>query len=198
MHHLKRLITPQKIDIIFTITISLFLLFCLNIKRFWLILGGDTASMVAVTDSWENLFSNLLNRLDRYIRPDWMDILVWIIIGYFSFLTYSLITTSIKTIKTQRGLTTYHIGPKGRRRELLIFLTKIAVRLTGLAVLILFFLVFSKYILPFSVTTSFTALSTMSEYSSWLWLAISVIYVALSLHLFMILGRLVALRTRLF
>lgn len=197
MRQFFQLLIPQKAETILSLTLGVLILSLLNIQRFWLILGGDdSAQNAAEHSSWDNLLTNAINVLDSHINPNWLDILMWLLIGCLGFLVFSFITGSIKAAEEEVELVHYFTNPNGRHHEILVFISKLVVRVVGILGSLLWVSIFFELFMPFCSKLFFTAVTSLPEAIYWLWLVIAIGMFAAGLYLFAILARLVALKTR--
>ena len=198
MQSLKRLFLPEKAEAITAVSISIFLLCALNAKRFWLILGGDTVADASGQSSWDSILSNVMVSLDKYISPNFLDLVVWLIVGCLGFIVISAIIAAINTAESEANILHYYANPKGQRHEIIAFITKVLIRLVGLVGGLFWVIVFLKNVTPFCVKLFFTSITSIADYQSWLWAVLTVLIMAGSLYAFAILGRLIALKARIF
>jgi hypothetical protein len=198
MKQLYRLAIPESIEFVFFLIVSVVLLLSENIKRFWVLLGGDTIIIAKQKGSIDNTFKETLTNLINNINPKIVDFLVWILIGCVVFVIISVIIAFIKSLENEAELLSYYRSPKSRAQEINSFLTKLAVRFIGILGIILWFIYFIKVINPAINRWFFTSLTSLKSPSSWFWLAISIVLFTFCIYLFAVLFRIIALRPRIF
>jgi hypothetical protein len=104
--------------------------------------------------------------------------------------------TMIKNTDSEMEFLHYYKSPSGRKHEIIVFLTKIAVRLAGLFAIILWLNIFIRIINHWLVGLLFTPVISPKNPISWLWLVVSLLIMALCLYAFAIFARLVLLKPR--
>ena len=198
MEHIKRLILPEPVEIAVLLILSTALLLVENIKRFWLVLHGDTAIFIKQPNSTDGSIDNYIAGIQQYISPRLVDFLLWASIGCFVFVAASLLIAFLKNLGKETELLYYYRSPSGRAHELNIFLTKIVVRVIGIISLLLWFGYFTRIANLYLVKLLFTSITSLKEPVSWLWLVVSIVLFTICIYFFAILIRLIALRPRIF
>lgn len=196
MRQFFKLIFPQKIEIILSLALAVLFSSILNAKRFWFVIEGDTALAAAEKSSLDSYLSGILNHIDRYVNPNWLDLVMWLLIGCLGFLTFTTITAAIKSAEDEVEIIHYFHNPNGRRHEVIAYLSKFVVRVCGLLGGIIYLVTFFDIIMPFCSKLFFTSVTTLPDAVSWLWLGFSIIAFGASLYGFAIFARLVALKVR--
>jgi hypothetical protein len=198
MKEFYRLIIPEKAEAFLVFIIGAVVLILLNIKRFWLILDGNPATVVASQEGYDNFFTKFTAMLDSHINPNWLDLVMWLLIGCLGFLIFSIITASFKSAEQEVELLHYFKNPNGRNHEIIAFVSKAVVRITAILGGIIWLVAFINVIMPFCTKVLFTSVTSLSDPESWLWMILSVVIFAISIYLFEVIVRLIALRTRIF
>jgi hypothetical protein len=198
MEQIKKLILPQRIEVIFMTVVAVSLLLILNIKRFQSVLEGYAAVEASGQSSWDSAIGGIMDRVDTYISADILDIFVWLIIGCLGFVVISTIIAAAQTAKTEYDILHYYKKPSGRHHEIIVFVAKIATRLASLIIGLVWLSVFLSTVMPFCVKFFFTSVTTISDYQSWFWAILTTLIMATSLYSFVIILRLLTLKARLF
>jgi hypothetical protein len=196
MKKFYKLVIPEKVEIILFLSIALGLLLLQNIKRFWLLLQGDAVVVVENVKSIDNAASSSLTSAMNKISPRLVDFLLWALIGCVVFVIISIVIAFIKSMDSEAEFLHYYQSPSGRIHEINSFLTKLGVRLIGFIGLFIWFLYFVNVVNTTLCGWFFTAIGSLGEPSSWLWLFLSIVLMAACLFLFVIFARLIALKPR--
>jgi hypothetical protein len=193
-----RLIIPEPIEAIVLVIISISIMLIENIKRFWMMLQGDSVIIVNQSSNTENLLSDYVRGLQQFVSPKLVDFLLWALIGCFVFVVISLIIAFFKTLDKETELLHYYRSPIGKAHELNSFLTKLAIRVIGVLSMVLYFGYFTRAVNPYLVKLFFDSITSLKDPVSWLWLFISIALFTASLYIFVLLIRLIALKPRIF
>lgn len=197
MHQFFRLIIPEKVELLLFGSIGLALLFVQNISGFRALFKGDTVEIVTNNlDNSDYVVANFLNGLEDKINPRVIDLIVWILVGCVVFVVVSVIIASLKSANSEAELLHYYINPKNKAHEIHIFMTKIAIRISGIIGLFIWVFYFAKTISPYFSELFFTSICTLKDPISLLWLLLSFVIYGLCLYVFAILARLIALKPR--
>jgi hypothetical protein len=198
MRQFAKLLLPEKAEVVLTLSISAFLLIVINAKRFWLVVDGSTAVSAATINSFDSYLSNLIQRLDTYVNPNWLDFIMWLIIGGLGFLVFSFITATVKSAEDEAEIMHYYSRPQGRHHEAIVFLSRIVARMVGVLGLLFWIYTFFGVILPFCSKLFFTSVSSLPAPTSIFWLILSITIFAVGLYGFMVFARVITLRPRVF
>jgi hypothetical protein len=198
MRQFAKLLLPAKAEIVLVISLSTFLLIILNAKRLWLVVEGGTAISAATINSFDNYLSDLIQKLDTYVNPNWLDFIMWLIIGGLGFLVFSFITASLKSAEDEVGIMHYYTRPRGRLHEVMAYLSRIIARVVGILGLLFWIYAFFVAILPFCSKLFFTSVTSLPAITSIFWLIISIIIFAIGIYSFIIFVRIITLKSRIF
>jgi cytoskeletal protein RodZ len=120
------------------------------------------------------------------------------LIGSILFTIFSYIIAAAKSASDEAELVHYYRSPKGRSHELNAFFSKVAMRAVGIFGMIVWFVLFIQAINPALTKSFFVSATNLSDASSWLWLVLAILGMALSLYMFAVLARIIVLRPRVF
>lgn len=120
----------------------------------------------------------------------------WMMIGLFAYVTIMAISQSVSETETDvKTLGYVHARKALVERSMLV---RIAIRLGAILGGGIYIWVFIRFLLPFSVYSSRVGLGNLSDVSGWVYLLIGFVVLALSMHLCVIIARLVMVRPRVF
>lgn len=193
-----KLIIPEKAELILFISLGLILLVVQDAQILWLALGGSDAVSI---DTGNNLGAHISYRYHIFedtLDPRIADFVVWMLIGSIMFTIVSYVIAAAKSASDEAELVHYYRSPKGRSHELNAFFSKIAMRAVGVFGFIVWLVVFIQAINPALTKSFFVSATNLGDASSWLWLVVSVVAMAMALYVFAIFARIVALRPRVF
>ena len=196
MNQIKKLILPELSELILFLVIGLGSVILLNLKNFWMLLSGDTTTYIVNTGKSKGFIGSWLINLQNHINPRLVDFIVWLLIGCLVFVMLSLVISALKNAGDEAELLHYYRSPVGKRHEMVVYLTKIAIRLVGFLGFIFWFIVFIELIGSWLAGLFFTSATSLNNISSWVWLFMSTVISSLCIYLFAILSRLIILKPR--
>lgn len=198
MKEFYKLVIPEPYESIFIMLLSVVLLLLENIKRFWLLLQGDTAVIARQTNAVDYTIVDTLGSVLDNISPKLVDFTLWALIGCIVFVIFSFIVAFLKNINSEAELLQYYKNPVNKAQEWFVFLTKAAVRASGVLGIIIWFFYFLNVLNPKINNMFFTSVASFNSPVYWMWLVISIVLFAFCIYVFVILARLIALKPRIF
>ncbi|MFO0882241.1 MAG: hypothetical protein U0491_02215 [Candidatus Saccharimonadales bacterium] len=194
-----KLIAPEKAEVVVFLSVSLALLIIENIQKFWLLLGGKDANTLSDTGDFATQFGNwYLNNIEAKIDPRFIDFLVWMLIGCVVFALFEYIVVQVRSTDEEISLLHDTRSQKSRASEFRTYIARLAVRIAGIIGFLLWFALFTGTLNKGLANLFFVNASTLNQISSWLWVVLSVIAMAVTLYVFAIFARIIALRPRVF
>lgn len=118
----------------------------------------------------------------------------WMMIGLFAYITLAVIWDGAS--KTGKDLESSHYIHARRKLIQGQLMVRLAMQIGGILALILFAVLFSSLLLPFSVLATRVGLDSLSTVTGWGYLLLGFIVMVLSLHCFVIIGRIIMGRPR--
>lgn len=120
----------------------------------------------------------------------------WMMIGLFVYATITTFGQSVvETEEELHSIAYVHARKQLIKRNIVLH---VAVRLGCLVITLLYTWLFWRLLMPFCILSSRVGLSSLSNVFGWIYLALGITVMVMSLHAFVIMGRLVALRPRIF
>lgn len=160
-----------------------------------LLLGQDSsAGLVAVAEqtSYElgelTLGNEFLNKI--------LFFALWMMIGMIVYVSLNTIGSVFGEVSDTAEKMHFIHARKEQIAE--SFLLRAGIRLAGILGIGIFYLIFARLVLPFSTLASRAWISSLSTPIGWLYGCLGFIVLVLSLHIFVILSRLIAIRPRVF
>lgn len=197
MKEIQKLIIPDKIEALLYLVVGFVLLLALNIKKFWLYLGGTDVEQLKYSELVNPTVQNFIFKLDNDIIPRVADFIVWMAIGVILFLVVTFVLAAINSTKEQISLAEYINKPKNNR-ETVNRLVRLAIRVFGVVSALIWLNVFFIKLLPDLTKLFFTSILSLNDPASWLWLLVTTLASAAGLYLFAIIFRFIALKARVF
>ena len=194
-----KLVAPEKAEVIVFLSVSLALLILENIQKFWVLVGGKDANTLSDTGDFATQIGNwYLNNIETRIDPRFIDFLVWMLIGCVVFAIFEYIVVQVRS--TDEELTLLHDtrSKKSRASEFRAYIARLALRIAGVIGFLLWAALFIGSLNKALANLFFVNAASLGEISSWLWLFVSVVAMAVTLYIFAIFTRIIALRPRVF
>jgi hypothetical protein len=193
MKHFLNLILPEKLEVLLWLALGLIALIVLNVGRFtsWV---TNSPGMPSV-----DIIGKYLRRLDDFLDPRLIDFFVWVLAGIAVFLLFSVIIALFKTAGDEVSTIRYYKSPVGRYHEIMVFLTKSAIRLFGFICVIFWLNLFTKSINPILSDLFYESVTTFFK-STFVWFSVIFAVVTYSAYLYLlaIISRILVLRIRVF
>lgn len=196
-----KLVVPEPVEILLFIAMALGLLLLQSAKRFWdFYVHGIGIGSVAFDASGglDTIVRSWYLRMEQHLDPRFADFAVWIMVGCVVFTIITYISSAVRNADEEVHVLRNYRVSKNRVREFDVFIARVALRLTGIMMLLIWATVFLGEINPTFTQLFFYSIVTLGAKFSWLWLAVSVVAMTLSIYMFAIILRIVALRPRVF
>jgi hypothetical protein len=120
----------------------------------------------------------------------------WMVVGLFVYVTIMAVSQSISELGTDlKSLSYIHA------RKILIeqnLLVRTAIRAAGFLSACIFGWIFVRFLVPFSVLATRVGFSGLEEISGWFYLFLGTIVLILSIHIMVIIARVIVVRPRVF
>jgi hypothetical protein len=120
----------------------------------------------------------------------------WMMIGLFAYVTLAAIWGSVAEANNEAEASHFIHARKKLVQEHMI--VAIAMRVGGILALILFGVLFASLLFPFSILAARVGLSSLNTLMGWGYVLLAFAVLALSLHCFVIIGRIIMGRPRMF
>lgn len=198
MDELKKLIIPEKSELVFVLSMSIALLFFENFRRYKNYWTGDLYAVSASAKGIDTYIADWFMGIEAKIDPRFVDFIAWLLIGAIAFATISVLVAMYHSANQEVELLHYYRNPGGKHHEMITFISKTAIRFAGAVGFLFWLIVFFRLVNPALVLQFFSATIHINEPISWLWIILSIVLLAASIYMFAILARFVALRVRVF
>lgn len=192
MKHLIHLVIPQKSEAIFWVVIGFSLLVAQNVGRLidWLSNSSGIRAVAFEGNYWSGL--------DNFVHPRFIDFIIWIIVGLIVYLLLSIFIAIAKTINEDFGIIHYYNNPQSKQHAIIAVCTKYAIRLLGLACIVLWVTLLINVINPYLVDVFYDSIFFIaSKYYALFILIFSITIYSIYLYLSAIFVRLIFLKIRL-
>lgn len=200
MQPLIKLIKPTVSEALLFLTVGVSLLFLSNYRRFWDFLSNGV-SINDVTEQTDNIATALQNsllNLESHIDPRFADFTIWMIIGAISITTVLFLQHLLEDT-TQEIEYTHKIRNESYKvREWTSYVSKAALRLAGLFLLMLILRVYVGAMFSELSDAFFISLAKPASIMSWVTIVITIAFTAIGLYAMAICLRLITLRIRVF
>jgi hypothetical protein len=200
MQPLIKLIKPTFSEVLLFLAVGTSLLFLSNYQRFWEFLSNGV-SINDVTDQTDNIATVLQNaflNFESHIDPRFADFTVWMIIGVISITTVLFLQHLLEDTTEEIEYTHKITNETYKVREWTSYLSKAALRLAGVFLLIFFLRLYVGAMFSELSDAFFISLAKPASIMSWVTIVTTIVFSAIGLYAMAICLRLITLRIRVF
>jgi hypothetical protein len=200
MQPIIKLIKPTVSEALLFLTVGASLLFISNYKRFWDFLSNGVSinDVTEQTDNFATALQNSFLNFESHIDPRFADFTVWMIIGAISITTVLFLQHLLEDTTEEIEYTHNITNEKYKVREWTSYLSKAALRVSGLFLLIFILRIYVGAVFSELSDAFFISLANPASIMSWLTIVITIVFSTIGLYAMAICLRLITLRIRVF